>query len=337
MSSVDPQLLAQILRETGLKYTQNGQSYVFDCPRCNGKKKLYIRKKDGRFVCFVCKETDNYQGRVEFALSDLLGVPVGPLQARLYGGNAPVKLYLDLPLVDFFGEEDEIDEDAKDLPTMAWPLDYYPIEDPASKKGADYLLGRGIELSFARRYGIYYNPDKKRVVFPVAANGQLYGWQERIIVPNTWIDDQGNPRETPKILSSPGIPRDRTLMFADRLQGHDHAVLCEGPVDAIKAHACGGNVCAMGKAVSREQVNLLLQGGIKKLYLALDPDAAAETERLVRDCFDHVELYEMTAPSKGKEKNDLGAMTYDEVYDLFLGAQRIRAGHLFFFLDPKIA
>lgn len=336
--AADPQLLAQILRESGLKYDQNGTSYIFSCPKCTGKKKLYIRKRDGRFVCWVCKETDNYQGRVEYALADLLGLPVQQLQSRLYGGtHVPVQVHLDFQLVDFFGEEDEVDEDAKVLPTLIWPLDYYPIDDEAAEKGAAYLAGRGVPLVLAQAYGLHYAPEKKRVVFPVAAGGQLYGWQERLVVPNTWVDEHGNVRETPKILSSQGIPRDRTLMFVDRLAGSEHAVLCEGPVDAIKAHKCGGNVCAMGKAVSAEQINLLLNSGVKKLYLALDPDAAAETERLVRDCFDHVELYEMVVPTTGKEKNDLGAMDYDEVLGLFRAARRVRAGHLFFFLNPKIA
>lgn len=333
----DPLLLAQILRESGLKYAQNAKSYVFDCPRCKGKKKLYIRKKDGRFVCFFCREVDNYQGRVEFALSDLLGIPVKQLQGRLYSGEVQVKVFLDLPIRDFFGDDDEIDEDAKPLPLVSYPADYYPIDDEASWKGAKYMEGRGVPMVLARKYGLHYAPEKKRVVFPVESDGKLYGWQERLVVPNTWVDENDNVRETPKILSSPGIPRDRTLMFVDRLVGSEHAVLCEGPVDAIKAHACGGNVCAMGKAVSQEQVNLLLQSGVRKLYLALDPDAAAETERLVRDCYDYVELYEMVAPSKGRQKNDLGAMTFEEVYDLFLGASRVRAGHLFFFANPALA
>ncbi len=275
MVTADPQILLQMLRESGIKYDQNGTSYIFTCPRCSGKKKLYIRKRDGRFVCWICKETEGYQGRVEYALADLLGQPINHIQSRLYGGDhIPVQAFLDFRLVDFFGDEDELDEDAHVLPTLAWPLDYYPIEDEGSVKGASYLAARGIPLALARQYGIHYSPETKRVVFPVASEGKLYGWQGRIIVPHEWVDAQNNVRKIPKILSSPGIPREKTLMFVDRIKGSEHAVLCEGPVDAIKAHACGGNVCAMGKAVSAGQVNLLLQSGIKKLYLALDPDAA---------------------------------------------------------------
>lgn len=339
MAGADPAILRQIIVGAGLKFKQTSLSYVFSCPRCTGKDKLYIRKSNGQFKCFKCGDVDNYKGRPEHALADLLGVPVRQAASQLYGGtNIPVEVYLDFQLTDFFGDIDEEDEESiVALPTLAWPLDYYEIADEASEKGASYLRGRGIGRALARAYGIRYAPEKKRVVFPVECGSNLYGWQERIITSTSWTDEDGNIREIPKILSSPGIPRDKTIMFIDRLRGGEHAVLCEGPVDALKAHACGGNVCTMGKAVSRQQINLLLMAGIKKLYLALDPDAASETQRLVRDHFDDVELYEMIAPARGAEKVDLGAMTFEEVYDLFLGAERVLAGRLFFFLRPDLA
>ena len=338
MAGADPAILRQIIIGAGLKFKQTSLSYVFSCPRCSGKDKLYIRKTNGQFKCFKCGDVDNYKGRPEYALADLLNVPVKQAQSLLYGGsNIPVEVYLDFRLTDFFGDDDEeLDEETVLLPTMPWPLDYYEISDEASDRGAAYLAGRGIERDLAQAYGIRYAPEKKRVVFPVQSGTSLYGWQERLIVSTSWTDPAGNVREMPKILSSPGIPRDKTLMFVDRIRGQQHAVLCEGPVDALKAHLCGGNVSTMGKAVSRQQVNLLLMAGIQKLYLALDPDAANETQRLVRDHFDDVELFEMIAPSRGKEKVDLGAMDFKEVHELFLGADRIRAGRLFFFLNPNL-
>jgi len=120
-------------------------------------------------------------------------------------------------------------------------------------------------------------------------------------------------------------------MFADRVAGHDHAVLCEGPLDALKAHYCGGNVATMGKAVAPAQIQLLKSSGIKKLYLALDPDAAEEVNRLVESLSGHLELYDMIAPTNGT-KADLGAMSLEEVYDLFLSAPKINPSNFFMFL-----
>lgn len=340
----DPAILRQVLAEVGLSYKQNSKSYIFNCPRCKGKQKLFMRKADGRFVCWKCKETEGYQGRPEFALADLLNQKVSQVAARLYGGaHIPVSVFLDVRLTDFFGdddvdEDDDVVEDIVTLPRLHWPFDYYPIDDPFAARGAAYLEGRGVPLNIARQYGIRYWPEGRRVIFPVAAGGALHGWQGRLVVPHQYVDEEGNEREALKIQSSREIPRERVVMFADRLQGYEHAVLGEGPVDAIKAHLCGGNVSPMGKAVGVQQMELLLNHGIKRFYSGLDPDAADEFMRLVRTYFDDVEIYQLVARVGGaKEKPDLGAMSFEDVYELFRGAERVSAGQVFVFLDPRIA
>lgn len=336
----DPAILKQLLLESGLAYGQNGRSYIFTCPRCKGRKKLFMRKNDGRFVCWKCKETEGYQGRPEFALADLLGQTVKQIAGRLYGGAyTPSGVFLDVRVDDFYGEDDDDDvSEIVTLPTVLWPFDYYELDDPFAARGVKYLEGRGIPADIAKQYGIRYWPEGQRVVFPVADGSALYGWQGRLVIPTTYVDENGEDRELLKIQSSREIPRERVVMFADRLRNSEHAVLGEGPVDAIKAHECGGNVCTMGKAVGPEQMNLLLNHGIKKLYLALDPDAADETMRLIRKHYDDVEIYRMVAQVGGaKEKPDLGAMSFKDVKELFLGARRVGAGQVFIFLDPSVA
>lgn len=339
----DPAILRQLLVESGLQFHQNSKSYIFTCPRCRGRKKLFMRKADGRFVCWKCKETEGYQGRPEFALADLLNQTLKQVSGRLYGSSfMPSGVFLDVRLTDFFGEDDEDDDDfgeaAVSLPTVLWPFDYYELDDPFAARGVKYLESRGIPVEIAQQYGVRYWPEGQRVVFPVADGGALYGWQGRLVVPHQYVDENGEDREALKIQSSKEIPRERVLMFADRLRGVDHAVLGEGPVDAIKAHLCKGNVSPMGKAVGRQQMELLLNHGIKRFYSGLDPDAADEFMRLVRTYYDDVEIYQLTARVGGaKEKPDLGAMTFADVYELFLGAERVRPGQVFIFLNPRIA
>ncbi len=124
-------------------------------------------------------------------------------------------------------------------------------------------------------------------------------------------------------------------MFADRLNGSRHAVVAEGPVDALKAHLCGGNVSPMGKAVNPAQMGLILNAGVRDVYLGLDPDAADETARLVRNHFGDVRLFQLAAPVKGAmEKPDLGALDQLEVLELFRSARQIHAGQLFLYLGP---
>lgn len=335
----DPAILRQLLVESGLSFKQNSKSYIFTCPRCKGKQKLVIRKVDGRFCCWKCKE-QGYQGRPEVALADLLNQTIKSVAARLYGGaHVPVSVLLDVRVSDFYGDDEEVEDEDEivTLPTVEWPFDYYPIDHPWSGRGAAYLEGRGIPVDIAKQYNIHYWPEGRRVAFPVEAGGELYGWQGRLVIPHEWVDEEGNEREALKIQSSREIPRERVLMFADRLRGVDHAVLGEGPVDALKAHLCKGNVCPMGKAVGPEQMALLLNHGVRRLYSGLDPDAADEFMRLVRTHFDDIELYQLVARVKGaKVKPDLGEMSFKDVYELFLGAERVSAGQVFIFLNPNV-
>lgn len=321
MGLLDPQVLADYIEGCGVPYRENSRSYVFVCPRCGKKNKLYIQKSNGSFVCWVCKETEGFQGRPEFALAELTGESIVSIREKLYGGTpiGQTGSYIDCPLRDFFGEDEVIDEDAEELKEIQWPWDYYPIEHQYGARGATYLADRGIPVDVAKLYGIHYAPHERRVVFPIYAGTRLVGWQKRLVVDNkAWNEETEEWVEGPKILSSRGIPRERTVMFSDHLVP-DHVVLCEGPVDALKAHLCGSNVATMGKAVSEGQIKLLRNAGVTKFYLALDPDAFAETKRLVCELGD-LECYVLN-PSPHK---DLGEMSMPAVLELFRNAPRVR-------------
>lgn len=337
----EPEVLEQFIENAGLSYKQNSVSYIFDCPRCRKRDKLYIRKRDGRFVCWHCKEVEGYQGRPEIALSDLTQKPYRDVCKALYGSyKVGPTLSLHLKIADFFGDDDFLPSDMLEIPTMEMPYDYYPIDHPFSRRGAEYMLSRGIPLWMAQQYHLHYAPVERRVIFPVELDGRCVGWQKRLVIPNkAWSDEKQDYIEVSKMLSSKGIPTANVVMFSDRLAGSDHVVICEGPIDAMKADMCGGNIATMGKAIgpgqvktirdperlTRQQIGALANSGIKKVYLALDPDAASETGRLVKQ-FSDLEVYRMCPPKPFK---DLGEMGFEDVYRLFLGAERIGPGRMF--------
>lgn len=344
----DADKLLAFIEDSGLSYKENSRSYVFTCPRCHKPDKLYMEKRTGRFICFYCSEQDGYKGKPEFALSDLASRPLREVKKALYGEtHANTSTSLDLRLKDFFGDDDVVAEELVEIPTMRYPVEFYPIDHEHAKKGREYLAGRGIDVEMAKEYHLRYCPLERRVIFPVEIGDRLVGWQKRIITNNkVWSEEKEKFLEAAKMLSSKDIPSARTVMFANRLVGSKHVVVCEGPIDAIKAHLCGGNIATMGKAIGQTQVDIIRNpeillsqhvlgtfrnSGIERIYLALDPDAARETDRLVREFWD-MEVYVMRPP---RGKHDLGEMNYQEVYDLFLNARRVGAGSMFLALSRR--
>lgn len=322
--------IRSLLQENGVAFKTNGKSFIITCPRCSKKDKLYVRRNDGRFVCWYCKEIDGFHGRPEYALAELCALPMAEIRKRLYGDEStrPAVLYLDIDLADF--EDDDYMDIVEPPKAISWPLDFFDLDHAASAKGVAYLERRGIPKAIAMEYGIRYYPAKSRVIFPVQSRGSLFGWQERLVENDTpYWDNRTQKMKSPlKVITSTDLQRDRTLMFADRLEGSHHAIITEGPVDALKAHLCGGNVATMGKAVAQSQLNLIRNSGIHKLYLGLDPDAYLEINR-IRKLMADVVLYDLRPPAPYK---DLGEMSMEAVKNLFDHAPELNPADVVIYL-----
>jgi hypothetical protein len=337
--SFDAAVMDRLIRESGIEFRETGQSFKFDCPRCQKKEKLYIRKKDGRFRCFYCVTTENFQGRAEYALTELLSASLRDLRLKLYGNDVPEQVqYLELELEDPWGEdEDEFSFDvAPVIKEICWPPDFVGMDQPESfVKGARYLHGRGITPEHVEVYDIKFSPVDQRVIFPVKIDDKLIGWQARYIgITERYDEDLQRWIRIPKILTSDSL-RDtgnRYLMFQDRLKGSEHCVLAEGPVSAIKAHLCGGNVAAMGKGVSKLQMQTITRM-CRKLYIALDPDAGEDIARLAHEYSDDLEIYLLQPPSKYE---DLGDAPQEEVYEAFKTATPEPRGKLYISLGGAL-
>lgn len=316
----DPLALKELVDGSGLSPRSNRVSWIFTCPHCS-KPKLFLRKRDGRFICWRCATTISYQGPAEYALRDLLGLSVAELQKRLYGEEVThsSEARVQLPdLHDFFDVEggDVIPAELLLPPETFLPFDFLSLDDPCSIKGKEYLARRGIPLELAQRLGILYHPLHRRVIFPIVAGGKLRGWQARTVEDGV----------EPKILTHPEeLQRNRVLMFQDSLQTGDTVVVCEGPVDGIKAHLCGPVVVTMGKSMSLRQIDIVLESGVRKVYLGLDPDAADELTRLCK-AFSELEVYRLL-PAPGYE--DLGEMSPEAVLEQFRRAPRVRSSNVF--------
>lgn len=334
----DAATLAKIITSGGVQYRQNAIAWIFSCPRCLKKDKLYIRKRDGRFVCWVCKETERFSGHAEWALRELYDIPLKELQDKLYGGDIPDQLSNNLVL-EFDDIWQEGDNDTIDSPTIGvmWHPEFVGPHQSAFADGARYLHSRGLTIQHVLDYDIRYHPAERRVIIPVKVGDTLIGWQARYIGATEQEDPEtGYVRKIPKILTSDSL-RDsggQYLMFQNRLVNSPHAVLMEGPFDGLKAHLCGGNTVSMGKAVTARQIETILSYGVRTLYLGLDPDAGEEIARLLHDAYQFDEVYLMQPPA---HREDHGAATPEEVLEQKERAPQLSRGALIFSLGSQLA
>jgi DNA primase len=300
--------IRQILKTYGISFKENNKSVIIDCPHCLHSQKLYIRKTDGKFICFYCSSIDKYTGTVNELLSELLNLPLEQIEDSI---NTSPHI------------QDIIEEPPKFEPK---PLPSYVVNqwseffDPARK----YLLSRGITHDLSSFYRIMFDPVSKRIIFPIYDKDQFVGWTDRIILPEKDLirkNQFGEEYRIPKSYNN--FAKSEHLLFEDLWDWSklDHLILTEGPFDAMKLHLAGGAIASCGKMVSETQKELILSKEIKKLYLALDPDAYVETEHLVSDFYDYgLEIYQIVPPPG---RTDMGDCSLDEAYQAFLKAKMV--------------
>ena len=328
---LDSKKLALFIKDSGLSYKQNSKSYIFTCPLCHVKEKLYIRKEDGKFACWRCKETQGFQGAPEYALAELTSLPVTFVKKALYGILESSGAFINVKFEDFVDDNETITEECYVFPKLTIPYHCLNIAHPGAVKGANYLLKRGIHLEIAEKYNIKYSPIKQAIMFPAYVDRDLVGWQYRTIEDLTIVLDDDSVITRIKSLNSKDYPKDKILLFQNNLANSNFAVLCEGPIDAIKAGPSA--VCSLGKAVSQQQVNILLRSGIKTLYIALDPDAFMELSPLIDKFDDSVRLMKVDIPNRG-DKPDMGELTFEEAQDCIKNAKPLKKNKIYIWMKP---
>jgi hypothetical protein len=298
-----------------------------------------MHKKMGFFKCFVCADENRFKGSPEFALSAMSGMSVRDICSKLYDENTIFSDFIEIKFTwaPFEGILDEIELDEavweEEAPSISLPLSCYYHGTRQFVPGMLYLLDRGITIDQMRKYGLAYDVKTRRVVFPIQYGKNIIGWQARCTFDNIIKNKDGTVKFIiPKILTSKGLMGGKYFMFWNNTLESDHIVLCEGPVDALKAEKCGGAVAAMGKGVTTPQLEALAASQAGSIYLALDPDAATDAERINRFMQEHApnkKVFNMVVPSG---KKDFGECTQEQVYEAFLKAKPINSSHIFIYL-----
>ena len=298
---------------------ENARSYVFDCPACGGRHKLYIQKEDGRAVCFKGKSAKCPRpgSNASYALSLMAHISIEDAKNELFGISQQLG---DEIRVSF---DEPATRERKSLEPGTLPLDIMAIDDPNAVSGLNYLLGRGLTLDVLKDQGVMYRPSTRMVIFPVILNNVLYGWQGRAIDPV--------PKEK-RMDNLPGEWKGRTVMFHKNIVGKDFAIVAEGPVSAMKFAKVGNYIATMGKEISSEQFKLLKESGIKRLYIALDLDAFDKIKK-IRDTLPDIDCFMVEVPT---HREDFGDCTYDECEMAFNSASRLNGDELFVHIDIKV-
>lgn len=301
---------------------ESGRCFIFDCPACGGDKKLYIEKDTGFSTCFKQKTDKCLKSRSkpEWALTQLTGIPIRDIKDEIYGF---IKISDDSVFEVKFDDENEIKVKKKidPIPKDKMPPDLVVFDLDPNSDGFKYLRGRGITDEMIKKYNICYSLSMRRAIFFTIMNKEIYGWQGRAV---------DKVAKEYRMYNLPGEWKSKSLMFYDNLKGSEHAILAEGPVSALKFEKVGGFVASMGKNVSPEQLDLIRESGIKKLYIALDRDAFDKINKICKDINNplygkSIECYLVEVP---EHRDDFGDCTYDECEAAFKSAVRVYGDEL---------
>lgn len=304
---------------------ENARSFIFDCPACGGSSKLYIEKTNGRSICFKHKteHCPTPQTPLAKVLSLISAVPYEDIKNILTEKiTITVGETLPEPIIQNILSKvppQKIIAPLEPIKPHQYPPGLIPIRAPDNNgdiinEGTQYLLNRGLDIKSVENFGVCYSIYMRRVVFPVLHQNKCYGWQARTIDKNV----------KPRMYNLPGTWKARTLMFYDNIVGSEFAIVAEGAISALKFALVGGFVATMGKLISNEQLDLILGLGIKKIFLALDPDAIKEMCEIVCKIYNTtnglVKCFLIKVPN---HKEDFGDCTYEECKTAFNMAEPI--------------
>jgi hypothetical protein len=165
------------------------------------------------------------------------------------------------------------------------------------------LKGRYLPETTIERFKLGWDPEADRIVLPHFWKGKLVGWQTRRI----WSDG------SPKYLSSPDFPKDRTIFNADdpMIAKHGYAVVVESMM-TVYAHAHEWPVVAtFGAELTEAQLRLLQ--GLPAVITFFDNDEAGwKATELVRDQLDGRGPLVYCVESPYTKRTDGGDLSTDE-------------------------
>ncbi len=180
------------------------------------------------------------------------------------------------------------------------------FEDPFEHvEPANYLTGRRVSPEGATKAKIGWDPDKRRIIFPVRdRDGHLFGFTGRTVIPG-W---------EPKVLDYAGLPKRHMILGEDQWTPGKPVVIVEGLMAFARFLTEGvdnfANVGALlGSEMTDEKADRLRQWGLAT-FLILDPDDAGD-----QGTWGKVEQWQDRATGEIMQRRDFGSGAVGKLQD----------------------
>lgn len=180
-------------------------------------------------------------------------------------------------------------------------LDQFP------KEIHPYILKRGVSVEVAKRFGIRWDPERKRILFPIRdEKGRLVGLQGRA------LDHEKNP---PKFFNYWHFPKGKFVYGLNEVKPGKPIIPMEGIIDALvwTSYQIPNCVALLGSKPTQEQLGKIANRN-QTVCMAFDGDEAgrlAEKE-VISAMLGHVRLFRLPIP-EGKDPDDLTETQAHEV------------------------
>lgn len=166
-----------------------------------------------------------------------------------------------------------------------------------------------------------YDPDTRRLVFPLYVDGRLLGWQQRAIPdrPGEW---PGSVDQQPKYKNNPSFPKSTTLYNIDAARHSPMpVVVVESPMSVAYAVSRGLEnpvVATFGASLPNGQLDLIRELGPVVLWFDADPAGWKAEVRACAALHRH-QLVSVVVPEKNKDLADYPSL--EEIQDKITGAK----------------
>jgi hypothetical protein len=205
------------------------------------------------------------------------------------------------------------------LPPIPWPAGVDRLTEPCAvhMRAWEYLAGRGITAEQVRAYGLGYGRQGRlegRVLFPVVMDHALVFWQARLTWDppadllgderRSWIERMGYRKTLNPPIVGAAATASEVLFNYDRASVGETVVVCEGPVDALKAgtHA----VALLGKTAQAPKVARLRRMRASTFVVYLDRGVEERTAALALAAeLSPYAAVRIAEPPEGRDAGDL--------------------------------